>query len=114
MTTNSGKHLEDVSHAHIISLMYKLISSTKDADHLFIGFDRSRDRKRDELTNSKNANGTYHPRIVLEGVFGLVGLQEKATDGLGYKLTLTRNKDDAVIDKDAGIADARINIDQIH
>ena len=26
LTTSSGKHLEDVSHAHIVSLMYKLIT----------------------------------------------------------------------------------------
>ena len=25
LTTKSGKHLEDISHAHIVSLMYKLI-----------------------------------------------------------------------------------------
>ena len=37
----------------------------------------------------------------------------KVTYGLGYKLTLTRGKDDAVIDKVAGIADARIKIDHI-
>ena len=40
--------------------------------------------------------------------------QEKATYGLGFKLTLTRNKDQAVIDKVAGIADARMKIDHIH
>ena len=47
-------------------------------------------------------------------VFGFVELQEKATYGLGYNLFLTRNKDGAVIDKVAGIADARIKIDHIH
>ena len=40
--------------------------------------------------------------------------QEKTTYGLGYKLSLTRNKVDAVIDKAGGIADARIKIDHIH
>ena len=33
---------------------------------------------------------------MLKDVFGFAELQEKATCGLGYKLTLTRNKDDAV------------------
>ena len=47
-------------------------------------------------------------------IFGFAEHQEKATYGLGYKLTLTRNKDEAVIDKVAGIADARIKIDHIH
>ena len=34
LTTSSGKHLEDISHAHIISLMYKLVSSAKDTNSL--------------------------------------------------------------------------------
>ena len=33
---------------------------------------------------------------------------------MGYKLTLTRIKDEATIDKAAGFADARIKIDHIH
>ena len=37
--------------------------------------------------------------------------QEKATYGLGSKLTLTRIEDEAVSDGVAGIADARIKID---
>ena len=45
---------------------------------------------------------------MLKDVFGFAEQQEEATYGLGYKLTLTRNKDDAVLDKAAGIADARI------
>ena len=59
-------------------------------------------------------NGKYHLRITLKDVFGFAEHQEKATYCLGYKLTLTRNKDEAVIDKVAGIADARIEIDHIH
>ena len=53
-------------------------------------------------------------KILLKDVFGFAEHQEKATYGLGYKLTLTRNKDDAVIDKGNAIADARIRIDHIH
>ena len=41
-------------------------------------------------------------------------MSKKATYGLGYKLTLTGNEDDAVTDKRAGIADARIKIDHTH
>ena len=51
---------------------------------------------------------------MLEDIFGFEEHQEKATYGLGYKLTLTRNKNDAVIDKAGGIAEARIKIDHIH
>ena len=47
-------------------------------------------------------------------IFGFAQHREKATYGLGYKLTLTRKKDVAVIDKPAGIADARIKIDHFH
>ena len=114
LTTSSGKHLEDISHAHLVSLMYKLISSSKDSNDLSIGFDLSRNRRRDELALNKNLKFKYDVKIMLEDVFGFAEHQEKATYCLGYKLTLTRNKDDAVIDKAGCIADARIRIDHIH
>ena len=94
--------------------MYKLITSSKDSNDLSIGFDNSRNRRRDELALNKNIKGKYHVKIMLKDVFGFAEHQEKATYGLGYKLTLTRNKDDAVIDKAGGFADARIKIDHIH
>ena len=94
--------------------MYKLITSSKNSDDLSIGFDRSRARRQDEMTDNKRVKGKYHVKIMLKDIFGFAEHQEKATYGLGYKLTLTRNKDDAVIDKAGGIADARIRIDHIH
>ena len=51
---------------------------------------------------------------MLKDVFGVADCEEKATYGLGYKQTLTRNKDEAVIDKANGFADARIRSDHIH
>ena len=51
---------------------------------------------------------------MLQDIFGFAEHQEKATYGLGYKLTLKRNKDAAVIDKVVGIADAINKIDHIH
>ena len=51
---------------------------------------------------------------MLNDVLSFAEGQEKATCGLGYKLTLTRNKDEAGIDKVAAIADASIKIDHIH
>ena len=114
LTTSSGKHLEDISHAHLVSLMYKLITSSKDGNDLSIGFDHSRNRRKDELAPNENIKGKYHVKIMLRDVFGYAEHQEKATYGLGYKLTLTRKKDDAVIDKANGIADATIKIDHIH
>ena len=53
LTTSSGKHLEDINHSHIVSLMYKLITSSKNSDDLSIGFDRSRSRRKDELALKK-------------------------------------------------------------
>ena len=43
---------------------------------------------------------------MLKDVFGFAELQQRATYGLGYNKTITRNKGDAVLDKAAGIADA--------
>ena len=47
-------------------------------------------------------------------MFGFADHQEKTIFSLGYKLTLTRNKDDAVLDKVEGFVDARFKSDQIH
>ena len=94
--------------------MYKLITSCKGSDDLSIGFDRSSARRREEITTNKNVKGKFHLRIMLKDVFGFAEHQEKATYGLGYKLTLTRNKDEAVRHKVVGIAEARIKIDHIH
>ena len=114
LTTSSGKHLEDISHAHLVSLMHKLITSSKGSDDLSIGFDRRSARRREEITNNKNVKSKFHVRVMLKYIFGFAECQEKATYGLGYKLTLTRSKDEAVIDKVAGIADARSKIDHVH
>ena len=51
---------------------------------------------------------------MLKDIFGLAEHQEKAIFGLGYKLTLTKNKKDAFINKTAGFADVRIQNDHIH
>ena len=114
LSTSSGNYLEDVGHAHIVSSMYIIITRAKDSDDLSIGFDRDRASGRDELAQNKSTKCESHLRIVLKEVFGFAENQEKATYGLGYKLILTRNKDDAVIDKAAGFADARIKMDHIH
>ena len=53
LTTSSGKHLEDICQAHIVSLLYKLITSARDSDDLSIGFDRDRGRRQREWINNK-------------------------------------------------------------
>ena len=113
LSTSSGKHLEDVSHAHIVSLMYKLITTAKDMNDFSIGFDRDRTRRRNELTNNRNIKGKYHVRPFLKDVFGFVEHQQKATYGLGYKLTLTRNTDSAVLNKDNATILGKVKINAI-
>ena len=83
--------------------MYKLITSAKDTDGLSIGFDRDRGRRQQQLTNNKIIKGQCHVRICLKNIFGFAEHVEKATYGLGYKLVLTRNSDNAILDKDNGI-----------
>ena len=113
LTTSSGKHLEEISHAHIVSLMYKLLTSSKDSDDLSIGFDRNRGRRKNELSNNKNIKGKYHIRIYLKDIFGFAEHQEKGTYGLGYKLTLTRNTNNTVLNKDNAVAVGRVKINSL-
>ena len=113
LTTSSGKHLEEISHAHIVSLLYKLLTSSKDSDDFSIGFDRNRNNRKRELTNVKNIKGKYHNRIYLKDIFGFAEHQEKGTYGLGYKLTLTRNTDNSVLNKDNAVLNGRIKINSL-
>ena len=113
LTTSSGKHLENIDHAHIVSLMYKLLSSSKGSDDSSIGFDRDRGRRQRALTNNKTQKGKFHVRIYLKDVFCFAEYQEKATYGLGYKLTLTRNTDSAVLNKANGINNGKIRINAV-
>ena len=113
LTTSSGKHLENIEHSHIVSLIYKLLTSSKGSDDLSICIDRDRNRRQRELTNNKTQKGKYHVRIYLKDVFGFAEYQEKCTYGLGYKLTMTRNSDNAVLNKGNAINDAKIKINAI-
>ena len=113
LSTSSGKHLEEISHAHIVSLMYKLLTSSKDSDDLSIGFDRNRDKRKRDLTNIKNIKGKHHIRIYLKDIFGFAEHQEKGTYGLGYKLTLTRKTDNTVLNKDNAVANGRVKINSL-
>ena len=110
LTTCSGKHLEDIAHAHIASLIYNLIISARDTDDLSIGFDRDRNREQREIITNKIITGKYHNRFYLKGVFGFAGHQEKATFALSYKLTLTRKNDNSVLNKDTATSIGKIEI----
>ena len=113
LVTASSKHLEEVNHAHFVSLIYKIVTSSKDGDDLSIGFDRNRGRRKDELTDNKNIKGKYHSRIYLKDILGYAENQEKATYGLGYRLILTRNTDNAVLNKDNAVANGRVKINSL-
>ena len=113
LATSSGKHLEEISHAHIVSLMYKILTSSKGSDDLSIGFDRSRDRRKQELTNNKNIKGKNHLRIYLRDIFGFAEYQQVGTYGLGYKLTMTRNTDNSVLNKVNATNNAKFKINSL-
>ena len=49
-------------------------------------------------------------KFYLEDIFGFAEDQEKATFGHGYKVAFTRNTDDAVLNKDNAINNAKIEI----
>ena len=110
LTTSSGRHLEIIDHAHIVSLMYKLLTSIKGSDDLSIYFDRVHNRRQRELTNNKTQKGKYHVRNYLKDVFGFAEYQGKCTYGLGYKLSLTKNSDNSVLNKGNAINNAKIKI----
>ena len=75
LLTSSGENLENISHAHIVSLKYKLITSSKDSNDLSIGFDHSRSRRRDKLAAKKSVKGKIHLKILLKDVFGFAECQ---------------------------------------
>ena len=58
-------YLEEISHARIVSLIYKLFTSIRGSDDLSIGFDRSRDRTQRDLNYNKNISGECHVRNYL-------------------------------------------------
>ena len=113
LTSSSGRHLQDINHAHIVSLLYKIITSSKDSDDLSIGFDRSRDKRQLELTNNKYKKGKFQGKNYLKDRFGFAEHQERGTYGLGNELTLTRNSDNAVLNKDNATAVGEIKINSI-
>ena len=112
LTTSSGKHLEKVDNLHLISLLYKLLTSTKSTSQLLYGFEENLSVRRQELTNNKNEKGTFFVRIKLKDLFGFAH-QEKITYGLGYTLTLKRNNNNDAILRSVGVDAAKVVIKDI-
>ena len=77
------------------------------------GFDRDRDRKQQELINNKTQKSKFHLRIYSKDFFGFAEHQEKATLGLGYKLSLTRSTDIDVLIKGNAINNAKIKVNAL-
>ena len=50
---------------------------------------------------------------MLKDIFGFAEHQEKSTYGLDYKLSLTRNRDNAVLNKGHAIDNAKVRINSI-
>ena len=113
LPTSSTKHLKDIRHAHIVSLMYKLFASTRDGDDLSIGFDRDGNRRQQELTNNRNMKEKYRIRIFLKENFGFAEYHEKATFALSYKLSLAKNSDNAVLSKVNATNIGKVKLDSI-
>ena len=113
LTTSSGKNFGNIDHAHFVSSMYKLLSSSRDSDDLSIGFDRSRDRRKRELLNNKTQKGKFHLRNYLKDVFGFAEYHETGTLGLSYRLTFTRKTENAVLKKNYPTNSAKIKINGI-
>ena len=65
------------------------------------------------MTKNKSQKGKFHVKIYLRDVFGFAEYQEKATYGPGYKLTMTRNTDNAVLNKANAINNGKIKINAI-
>ena len=113
LQTSSGKPIEEINPAHIVCLMYKLITSARNTDDLSNGFDGDRERGQRELTNNKKIKGKNHVTIMLKDIFGFAEHQEKGTYGLGYKLTITRKSDNAVLNKANATNNAKVKVNNI-
>ena len=106
MTNSSGKELGEIDKAHVICLMYKLISSIRDSNNLSIGFHRNNEVREKDLTKNKTTKRNNHFRIFLKDVFGLAENQNNCIYGLWYELTLQRNSDNYVFCHPGGPHDA--------
>ena len=78
LNSGRGKEIEELDNAHIICLMYKLISSSKDSEDLSIGLHWDITTQEIKLTNIKTAKGICHARFYWTDVFGFAEHQEIA------------------------------------
>ena len=62
------------------------------------------------MNNNKNQKDKFHLGFMLKVKFGFAEHQQKATLGLGYKLTLSKNTDNSVLNKENATKIGKINI----
>ena len=105
LSRSSGNGVKKIDIAHNISLLYNLISSSKDGGHLSVAFHRHIITRQKELTIIKTTKGNYHVRIDIKVVFVFAEYHENATYGLGSNLTLQRSSDNHVLSRPAGVDD---------
>ena len=77
LQSSSGKHIEEINHAHVVCSMYKLITSARNADELSFGFDRDRERRKRGLTNNKNKKGKIYVTIMVKFFLVLPNTRKK-------------------------------------
>ena len=106
ITSSSEKEIKEIDNFHVICLMCKLKSISRDSDDLSLGFHRIIGVRERKLTNKKTTQGNYHVRIYLKDFFGYAAHQENCASGLGYKLTLQGNSDIHVLSRRAEVDDA--------
>ena len=107
LTKCSGKRLEDISPPLIVSLRYIPLTSAKDSDDSFVGFDRDYGRSQRQLTENKKVKANIVLGLCLEIYSGLK-IIEKAEFGPDCKVVVPGNIDQVVLDKVRGIDKVKI------
>ena len=114
MISSSEKHLEKVTHAHIVGLKNKLKAVQKDM--MICQIASKVIQNPDKLTNKNTIREEKHVLFTLKDVFSFAEHQGKATYGLRYKLTMAWNvikdvlsKAAATIVVDANFLNSRID-----
>ena len=76
LTAGSGKHLEDTSRAHIVSLINKRITGSEGGNDLSVDFNSDRELRQREIFSNKNARGKHLVSNRLKDAIGFVEPQE--------------------------------------
>ena len=109
LETSGGRTIEYIDHCHSYLLMYKLLTSTDDEyESCFVRNQDDRDShfKVDHIAAER---GHMYMMIKMSDLVGFVNDLEKIIYGLGFKLTLKRNKNDRALSRVNAGADAVAN-----